>query len=48
MAWTWDKSEQLRTRKEKVEDLGEEKQQQRFGEVSLNPDDGEGHPGQIA
>ena len=46
MARTRDKPEELARQKE-VENLWEEEQEQSLGKVSLDTDDGEGHPSEV-
>lgn len=43
-----DQVEQLRTRQEEVEDLGDEKEDERLRKMALNGDCREGHAGEIA
>ena len=42
------KAEELRTRKDEVENLWEEEEEQRLAEVRLDADDGEGHACYVA
>lgn len=46
--WARHQTEQLRARQDKVEDLGEEEQEQRLGVVRLNSYDCEGHACYVA
>jgi|EP00624_Nannochloropsis_granulata_P004130 precorrin-6B methylase 1 len=48
MTRTRNQLEKLREREEKIRDLGQEKEAEGFGKVSVYPDDGECHPGKIA
>lgn len=48
MSWTSDETEQLGHAEYKVEDLGDEEQEQRLGEMRLDRDDRERHPGKVA
>ena len=48
VARTGDQAEELRGRVEEVEDLGDEEEEQGFGEVAQDADDGEDHAGEVA
>lgn len=48
MPWAWHKTEQLRTREDKIEYLRQEEQEQRLGEMRLNSHNRERHPCDIA
>lgn len=48
MSRTWHESKQLRTTEQKVEDLGDEEEEERLRVVALDCDDSEGHAGKVA
>lgn len=48
MAWTRNDSGELRNGVEEVENLGEEEEEESFGEMSEDTNDGEGHAGEVA
>lgn len=48
MAWAGNEAEDLGTRVEEVEELGDEQEAERLGEVAEDADDGEDHAGEVA
>ncbi len=48
MPWTRNQTKQLRTRQDEIEDLRNEEQKERLGEMCLDPNDGERHSRDVA
>ena len=48
MSWAGDQTEELRAREDKIEDLGNEKEHERFAEMPLERNSGERHTGEVA
>ena len=48
MSWAWEKLEQLGYGPHKIDNLGNEKQQERLAKVSQNTHHGKGHAGKVA
>lgn len=48
VTWAWNQMEELRTREEEIEDLGQEEEKHGLGEVALNGHRRKCHAGEVA